>query len=138
MRLECQLPINSWSQFPIYGWRVSSKLSGTSLSWIRRNRKSLCELYRAGFLRKRFSLVASELWILVDIAVDKFGLVLSLLSEIDDVQAWLTSVSAIRSFLSSLIILPGLWFDIFLRFLITFKEISNWLHLAFLLASPVD
>ena len=50
-----------------------------------------------------------------------------------DVEAWLTSICGVRSSMSRLDLLPGLWFDISPCFLTTLKQIANWVHLS----SPV-
>ena len=77
---------------------------------------------------------ASVLLLLGGLAVNKFGLVLSLSSVIVYVEAWHTSISGVRSSMSPPNLLSGLLFDIPPCFLTTLKEIADWLRLA----SPVD
>ena len=102
LRFEYQLSISSWSKLPIFG----SKPFGTSFSWIQRDRKSLCDLFRADFACKWFSLKSSQsvLWVLAGLAVNKFGLALSpsslIVTSIVDVEAWLTSISGVTSSMS--------------------------------------
>ena len=49
-RRECQLPINSWSKFPIVGSSVSSKPLQVNKFTFDELVKSLCETYLADFL----------------------------------------------------------------------------------------
>ena len=127
-----QLSINSWSKFPMVGSSVISSPFRTGFSCIHFDKKSLCKLYLADFSFKRFSFIASPsvLWFCGGAAVKRFELVLSSSWMIVHEEELLISVSCVKCSVSSRSLLVYLCDDISPCFLITLKEIADWLRLA--------
>ena len=86
----------------------------------------------SNFSFKRFSFIASlsVLWFCGSAAVKMFELILSSSWMIVDEQELLISISGVKCSVSSHSLLVDLCVDISPSFLMTLKEIADWLHLA--------
>ena len=134
LRLVYQLSTKSSSKFHIVGSSVISCHFGTRFSYF--DKKFLCELYLADFSFKWFSYIAglSILWFCSSAAVKRFELILSSSWRIIFMEKLLISISSVKCSVSSRSFLVDHSVDVSPCFLITLKEIADWLRLA----SPVD